>query len=71
MKTISMLCALEAKLVEEVTIGFEYPDVFPKELLGMPPNRDVEFVIDRLPGMGPIAKRPYHMSVDELGELKK
>ena len=50
-----MLCALEAKLVKEVPIVCEYPDVFPKELPGMPPNQDVEFVIDLLPGMGPIA----------------
>ena len=70
-KTVSMLCALEAKLVEEVPIVCEYPDVFPKELLGMPPDRDVEFVIDLLPGTGPITKRPYCMSVDELEELKK
>ena len=66
-----MLCALEAKLVEEVPIVCEYPDVFPEELLDMPPNRDVEFVIDLLPGTGPIAKSPYHMLVDELEELKK
>jgi hypothetical protein len=65
------LCALEAKTVEEVPVVIEYPDVFPKELLGMPPDRDVEFVIDLLPGTGPIAKRPYRMSVDELEELKK
>ena len=37
----------------------------------MPPDRDVEFVIDLLPGTRHIAKRPYHMSVDELEELKK
>jgi hypothetical protein len=49
----------------------QYPDVFPEELPGRPPDRDVEFVIDLLPGTGPIAKRPYHMSVDELEELKK
>jgi hypothetical protein len=65
------MSALEAKLVEEVPVVCEYPDVFPEELLGMPPNRDVEFVIDLLPGTGPIAKRPYHMSVDELEALKK
>ena len=35
-KIVSMLCALEAKLVEEVSIVCEYPDVFPKELPGMP-----------------------------------
>jgi len=66
-----MLCALEAKTVEEVTVVNEYPDVFPEELPGMPPDRDVEFVIDLLPGTRPIAKRPYRMSVDELEELKK
>src|SRR3954465_9396165 len=37
----------------------------------MPPDRDVEFLIDLLPGSGPIAKKPYKMSVDELKELKK
>jgi len=57
--------------VEEVPIVCEYPDVFPKELLGMPPNQDVEFMIDLLLGTGPIAKRPYSMWDDELEELKK
>jgi hypothetical protein len=66
-----MFCALEAKTVEVVPIVNEYPDVFPEELPGMPPNRDVEFVIDLLPDTGPIAKRPYRMLVDELEELKK
>src|SRR4051812_36435052 len=37
----------------------------------MPPDRDVEFLIELLPGTGPIAKRPYPMSTDELKELKK
>ena len=49
----------------------EYPYVFPDELPGMPPDRDVEFLIDLLPGTGPIAKIPYPMSTDELKELKK
>jgi len=49
----------------------EYPDVFPDELLGMPPNRDIEFIIELLPGTAPIAKRPYRMGVNELEELKK
>jgi hypothetical protein len=45
--------------------------MFPEELLGMPSDQDVEFVIDLLTGTGPIAKRPYRMLVDELEELKK
>ena len=57
--------------MDSVPIVSEYPDVFPEELPGMPPDRDVEFLIDLLPGSGPIAKRPYKMSVDELKELKK
>jgi hypothetical protein len=49
----------------------DFLEVFPKELLGMPPDREVEFVIDLLPGTAPISKRPYRMSVEELKELKK
>jgi hypothetical protein len=49
----------------------DFPDVFPEELPGMPPDREVEFVIDLLPGTAPISKRPYRMSVEELKELKK
>jgi hypothetical protein len=49
----------------------DFPDVFPEELSGMPPDRKVEFVIDLLPGTAPISKRPYMMSVEELKELKK
>jgi hypothetical protein len=49
----------------------EFPDVFLEELPGMPPDREVEFVIDLLPGTAPISKSPYRMSVEELKELKK
>jgi hypothetical protein len=46
-------------------------DVFLEELPGMPPDREVEFVIDLLPRTAPISKRPYMMPVEELKELKK
>jgi hypothetical protein len=49
----------------------DFLDVFPEELPGMPPDTEVEFVIDLLPGTAPISKRPYMMSVEELKELKK
>jgi hypothetical protein len=49
----------------------DFPDVFPVELPGMPPNTEVEFVIDLLHGTAPISKRPYRMYVEELKELKK
>jgi hypothetical protein len=49
----------------------DFLDVFPDDLPGMPLDRDIEFIIDLLPGTAPIAKRPYRMGVDELEELKK
>jgi hypothetical protein len=49
----------------------EFSDVFPDDLPGMPPDRDIEFIIELLPRTAPIAKRPYRMRVDELEELKK
>ena len=44
---------------------------FSEELPGMPPDRDIEFVIDLVPGTTPIANRPYRMAASELAELKK
>ena len=46
-------------------------DEFPDDLPGMPPDRDIEFIIELLPETAPIAKRPYRMRVKELEELKK
>ena len=54
-----------------VPVVNEYPDVFPDELPGMPPDRDIEFSIDLVSGTSPIAKRPYRMAASELAELKK
>jgi hypothetical protein len=42
-----------------------------QQLPGMPPDWDIEFMIDLVPGTGLIAKRPYRMAADELAELKK
>jgi hypothetical protein len=62
---------MEAKSLEEVPVVNEYLGVFPKELPGLPPDRNIEFVIDLVPGTSPIAKRPYRMPTSELAELKK
>ena len=66
-----MVFSMEAKTLEEVPVVHEYPNIFLEELPGMPPDRDVEFVIDLIPGTPPIAKRPYRMVASELAELKK
>ena len=57
--------------LEDVPVVCDFPDVFPEELPGVPPDRDVEFVIDLIPGTVPIARRPYKMAPLELAELKK
>jgi hypothetical protein len=54
-----------------IKVVSEFPDVFPKDLLGMPPEQKVEFVIELLPGIAPISKRAYRVSGPELVELKK
>ena len=48
----------ELKL-EDIPIVREFPDVFPKDLSGLPPDREIEFSIDILPGSSPISKAPY------------
>jgi hypothetical protein len=57
--------------LDQVPVVCEYTDVFPEELLGMSLDRDIEFVIELIPGIAPIAQRPYHMNPQELEELKK
>jgi hypothetical protein len=49
----------------------EFLNVFPEEFLGMPPDRDIEFVIDLIPGTVPIYKSPYRMATPQLAELKE
>ena len=66
-----MIWSILATSIDEVLVVCEYPDVFPKELLGMSPDRDLEFIIDLIPRTAPIVKRPYRMAANELEELKK
>ncbi|KAK5835966.1 hypothetical protein PVK06_011694 [Gossypium arboreum] len=58
------------KKVEPVPIVCEFPDVFPEELLGLPPVREVEFGIELVPDTTPILIAPYRMALTELKELK-
>ena len=55
---------------EDVPVVQEYLEVFPEDLPGLPPSREIEFVIDLVPGTAPISKVPYRMSPTELKELK-
>ncbi|XP_060972255.1 uncharacterized protein LOC133038188 [Cannabis sativa] len=63
--------AIETQLnVENVHIVCEFPEVFPEDLPGLPPDREVEFIIELAPGTNPISKAPYRMAPNELKELK-
>ncbi|KAL0448767.1 UNVERIFIED_CONTAM: Transposon Ty3-I Gag-Pol polyprotein [Sesamum latifolium] len=57
--------------VLEVPVVREFPDVFPEELPGLPPHREVDFEIETIPGAAPISIAPYRMAPSELKELKK
>ena len=63
--------SLSGVVQEEVPVVKDYPDVFPEELPGMPPDRDIEFLIELLPSTRPISKRPYRMPANDLEEIKK
>ena len=48
----------------------EFLKVVPEDLPGLPPDREIEFAIDLIPGTAPISKAPYRMAPTELKELK-
>jgi hypothetical protein len=62
---------LDASQGSEVPVVNEFPDVFPEELPRMPPDQDIEFVIELKPGTSPLYKTPYRMATLELAELKE
>jgi hypothetical protein len=62
---------LDASQRSEVPVVNEFSDVFPEELSGMPPDRDIEIVIELKSGTAPIYKTPFRMITPELAELKE
>ena len=54
----------------DIPVVCDFPDVFPDDLPGLPPDREVEFKIELLPSTAPISRRPYRMPPSELAELK-
>ncbi|XP_052197391.1 uncharacterized protein LOC127804559 [Diospyros lotus] len=56
--------------LSDIPVVREFPDVFPDELPGLPPLREVEFSIELMPGTQPVSKAPYRMALNELKELR-
>jgi hypothetical protein len=62
--------AVQTALLTKIPVVCEFSNVFPKELPDFPPDRDIEFDIELIPGTPPISRKPYHMPPNELAELK-
>ena len=56
--------------LENIPVISEFPDVFPEELPGVPPEREVDLSIEVVQGTTPISRTPYRMAPTELKELK-
>ncbi|CAH1452087.1 unnamed protein product [Lactuca virosa] len=59
----------ETKDIKNIPVVRDFPDIFPEELPGLPPQRQVEFRIDLVPGATPVAKSPYRLAPAEMQEL--
>jgi hypothetical protein len=59
-----------AKAIEDIPIVYEFLDVFPDDLPGLPLDHEVEFKIELILGIAPISRRPYQRPPNELAELK-
>ncbi|GKC85122.1 hypothetical protein Tco_1140839 [Tanacetum coccineum] len=59
----------DEKRLEDIPVVKEFPDVFPEDLPGLPPVRQVEFQIDLIPGAAPVARTPYRLAHSEMLEL--
>ena len=60
----------ETPRLEDFHVLQEFRDVFPNEILGLPPKRDIDFIIELVPRAAPVSKTPYKMSTPEMLELK-
>ncbi|XP_041020385.1 uncharacterized protein LOC121262002 [Juglans microcarpa x Juglans regia] len=71
---IPSLCGRSAKgevMLEQIPVVRDYPEAFPEDLSGLPPEREVEFAIELVLGTAPLSKAPYRMAPSELAELKE
>jgi hypothetical protein len=62
---------LKGIVVEDVRWVNEYPYVFAEELPSLPPNREIEFDIESVPGTAPVANRLYRLPANEIAKMKK
>eukprot|EP00253_Pinus_taeda_P007269 PITA_07269 len=60
----------KAATLDNIPVVQEFADVFPEEIPGLPPKRNIDFTIELIQGAAPVSRAPYRMSMPELTELK-
>ncbi|GJT79274.1 putative nucleotidyltransferase, ribonuclease H [Tanacetum coccineum] len=60
---------ISERRIEDVPVVRDFPEVFPEDLPGLPPTRQVEFHIELIPGAAPVARAPYRLAPAEMKEL--
>jgi hypothetical protein len=69
--SMALLNHLDAASTLDIRSVSKFSEVFLEELLGMPSDREIQFVIELVPGTAPIFKRPYRMVANQLAKLKE
>ncbi|GJR45008.1 putative nucleotidyltransferase, ribonuclease H [Tanacetum coccineum] len=64
-----MSARIDEPMISDIPVVRDFTDVFPEDLLGLPPQRQVEFRIDLVPGATPVAKSPYRLTPSKMQEL--
>ncbi|GKC84096.1 putative reverse transcriptase domain-containing protein [Tanacetum coccineum] len=59
----------DEKKLDDIRVVRDFPEVFPDDLSGLPPVREIEFRIDLIPGASPVVKSPYRLAPSEMLEL--
>ena len=69
-RAVKQVNATSVTETKRIPVVREFPDVFPEDLPGLPPDRDVEFAIELKPSTAPVSRRAYKMPPKDLAELK-
>ena len=69
-RSVENVCATSVKEIRDIPVVYEFPNVFPEDLPGLPHDRDVQFNIELQPRTAPISQRAYRMPPKKLAELK-
>nr|GEW87551.1 putative reverse transcriptase domain-containing protein [Tanacetum cinerariifolium] len=68
---INVVTGTDKGRLEDVPVICKFPDVFPEDLVGLPPPRQVEFEVELVSGAAPVARAPYRLAPSEMKELAK